>query len=336
MIGAEAHELFRDLIDRHDSWVLTTHINPDGDAIGSQYAMARFLRSRSKQVRIINNDPTPDVLRFIVDESVPLDVYDAKIHDSIFRDVDAVLLLDNSAPDRLGRMEPVMRSAAERTLCIDHHPTRNAPWAHNILDVRACATAVLVYELTRHMGWEPDEEAARSIYVGLATDTGFFRFNSMNPRAHEVAADLMRRGVRSARIFGAVYERNPWEYVRLLGHALAGLRSDGNGAVASVRITRQMVQDLGAEDVDTSEINTVLLAIDGVRVVLLFRELSGDRVKVSLRSKGSLDVHRLAAEFGGGGHRNASGIVTPGTLDEISEAVITRAVALSAAETDSP
>jgi len=239
-----------------------------------------------------------------------------------------VFLVDNSAPDRLGRMEPVLRGAAGHTLCIDHHPTRDAPWADNIVDVEYCATTAMIYDLAGACGWKPDLKAAWAIYVGLVTDTGFFRFNSTNARTHEIAADLLAIGVDPARTYQEIYERNSPAYVRLLGHALAGLRLDAGGAVASVLITAAMIRDLHAEDVDPTEITTPLLAMDGVKVALLFRELEQGRVKVSLRSKGPLDVHRLATEFGGGGHRNASGIVMPGKAEDAIRAVTERAAAL--------
>jgi phosphoesterase RecJ-like protein len=239
-----------------------------------------------------------------------------------------VVLLDNSAPDRLGTMEPIMRSVAAHVLCIDHHPSRGTPWAEQILDERSSATAVMVYELARTAGWEPDERAAQAIYVGLATDTGFFRFNSTTARAHEIAADLLRRGVDPARVYQAIYERSSLAFTRLLGHALADVRLAGDGAIAAVKIPRELIERLDAEEVDVSEISTSLLAMDGITVALLFRELVDGRVKVSLRSKGVLDVHRLAAEFGGGGHRNASGIVMEGELDTVVRIVTERTAGL--------
>ena len=133
------------------------------------------------------------------------------------------------------------------------------------------------------------------------------------------------RGVQPARTYQEIYERNSPAFTRLLGHALSGLRLDAGGAIASVRVTGAMIEASDADGIDTSEMTTALLAMDGVRVALLFREMPGGRIKVSLRSKGDLDVHRLASEFGGGGHRNASGIVLAGSLDEVSARIIEEA-----------
>ena len=332
MISSESYQLFQRLCGEAQSFVLTTHINPDGDALGSQYSLARFLVARGRQVRIINRDPVPESLRFIVDPSISLECYDAARHDEALHQADRVVLVDNSAPDRLGRMEPVMRAVAERVLCIDHHPMRSAPWAETIVDEDSCATAAMIFELVSAAGWKPDPTAATAIYVGLVTDTGFFRFDSTNARAHNVAAELLRIGVRSAWAYQELYERNSVAFTRLLGHTLSGFQVSADGALAWVTIPLDLVERLQAENEDTSEIATALLAVGGVHVVALFRELARDQVKVSLRSKGDLNVHRLATEFGGGGHRNASGIVMPGSLDQVVATITERALALLSAE----
>ena len=328
MITRDEHDLFRRLCDEATRFVLVTHIHPDGDALGSEISLAHYLVAQDKKVRILNNDPTSQTLSFIESETVPVELYNPAEHDPVLLDADRIVLLDNSAPDRLGRMEASMLANRDKTLCIDHHPAREAPWAHNIVDVESCATAAMIFEMTRSAGWDLDPNAAEAIYTGLATDTGFFRFNSTNARAHEVAAELLGMGVSPARAYREVYERNSEAFTRLLGHALAGLRLDADGAVASVKITRQLVETLQAEDVDTSEIATVLLAMSGVRVVMLFRELRQGRIKVSLRSKDELDVHGLATAFGGGGHRNASGIVIEDTLENVARTITDRATSL--------
>jgi phosphoesterase RecJ-like protein len=201
--------------------------------------------------------------------------------------------------------------------------------------MESCATTAVIYDLTRSCGWQPDLHAAQAIYVGLVTDTGFFRFNSTNARAHAIAAELLSMGVRPDRVYRRIYERNSPAFTRLLGHALTGLRLQADGAVATVRITKKLIDNLGAGKEDPAEITTTMLAIDGVVISALYRELPDGRIKVSLRSKGELDVHRLALEFGGGGHKNASGIVMPGELDEVVEIVTARAAAMVPADPQS-
>jgi len=321
---------FEAVLERAKLYVLVTHVNPDGDAIGSQVGLGRYLKSLGYEVRIINQDETPHDLRFLEFDGPFAEGYDPGRHDGVLDAADVILLLDNSAPDRLGRMEAPVRARTAKTFCIDHHPTRGTPWAGNIIDTSASATAVLVHELVRARDGTPDRSGAEALYAGLATDTGFFRFNSTSPRAFRVAAELLEAGADPTRCYREVYERNTLAYTRLLGRALASVTLGEDGAVASAGITLEMIEACGAVGVDTSEFTTPLLAVDGVRVAILFRELSGGKVKVSLRSKGELDVSQMAAEFGGGGHRNASGIVMPGRFDEIVDKVTARARALAA------
>jgi bifunctional oligoribonuclease and PAP phosphatase NrnA len=332
MIDAKDHRAFAELLDRARLYVLVTHVNPDGDAIGSQVGLGRYLASLGREVRLINQDDTPQELTFLEFDGPAAERYEPSRHDGFLDAADAIVLVDNSAPDRLGRMEDPVRRRTAKTFCIDHHPTRTTPWAGNVIDTSASATAMIVHELARERGWSPDRPAADALYAGLATDTGFFRFNSTSPRALRVAAELLEAGADPTRCHAEIYERNSPAYTRLLGRALAGLSISDDGAVASVGLTLEMIEASGATGVDTSEVTTPVLAVDGVRIAILFRELPGGKVKVSLRSKGALDVQRLAVEFGGGGHRNASGIVMPGRFGDITDTVTGRAVALAAEE----
>jgi phosphoesterase RecJ-like protein len=179
----------------------------------------------------------------------------------------------------------------------------------------------MIFDLTVGESWEPDRVIAEALYVGIATDTGFFRFNSSDAHAYRVAAQLVDQGAHPATVYQAVYERHSVQLTRLLGVALRGVRVDG-GSIASVVLPANLIDEIGARDVDTSEIMTSLLAMDGISVALLFRELSDGKIKVSLRSKGVVDVRLLASGFGGGGHRNASGIVTEGCLEALAEQII--------------
>jgi phosphoesterase RecJ-like protein len=330
MISEKDVAAFGALLDRAKLYVLVTHVNPDGDAIGSQVGLGRYLQELGLEVRLVNQDVTPVELRFLEFDGPSAEAYEASRHDGLLDAADAIVLVDNSAPDRLGRMEAPVRARTSKTFCIDHHPTRDTPWAANVIDTSASATAVIVHELVRARGSKPDRAAAEALYAGLATDTGFFRFNSTSPRTFRVGAELLEAGADPTRCYRELYERNSPAYTRLLGRALAGLALSPDGAVASVGITLAMIDACGAAGVDTSEFTTPLLAVDGVCVALLFRELPAGKVKVSLRSKGQVDVSRMAAEFGGGGHRNASGIVMTGRFDETVDRVTARAVSLAA------
>ena len=333
MIDAAGQKAFGDLVERGRLFVLVTHVNPDGDAIGSEVGLGRFLGSRGREVRIVNSDATPVTLRWLEESGPAAESYDPSRHDDLFAAADALVLLDNFAPDRLGKIERLVLTHAAKTFCIDHHPARETPWGYHLIDTGAGATAVLVYELVTAAGWRPDRAAAEALYAGLATDTGFFRFNSTSARALRIAAELLEAGADPTRSYGEVYERNSPAYTRLLGRALAGLRLEADGRLGIVGVTRRMVEECDAGGVDTSEVTTHVLAVDGVRIAVLFREQPGGSVKVSLRSKGLLDVQALASEFGGGGHRNASGIVLSGSFDDVVARVSARAALLARSTT---
>ena len=332
MIRDEDHQRFANWISDSQRLVLTTHMNPDGDALGSEIGLALFLEQLGHHVTLLNADPTPDSLAFLLDGRPAPIVFEETDGRRRLANADRVILLDNSAPDRLGCMERAMVEVASKTCCIDHHPTRGMPWSERVLDVSASATSEIVYDLVTGRGWIPDRVAARALYVGIATDTGFFRFNSTTANAHRIVSALLDLGVETADCYRRLYERNSLAFTRLLGQALSDIQLDGAGAVASVRLTQALLNDLEAQNEDVSEIANVLLAMDGVRIALLFRELREGSVKVSLRSKGPLDVHALAVRYGGGGHRNASGIVALGSIADVAAEVVSRAVELVAAE----
>jgi len=321
LIGKAAQAL-RPLLDSARTAALCTHVNPDGDGIGAEICLQRYLKSRRIEARIFNTEALPVCYRFL-DPAGAVEIFNEADHDAWVRDADLIFMLDNSALNRLGALEPAIRGARGTTVCVDHHNVIEPFWALNIIDEDACATGELVFQIVKALGGRIDLEAAQAAYVSLVTDTGYFRFSKTSPRCHEAAAEMLAAGVSPPRVYQEVYERSSPALVRLAGTALAGLRQEEGGQLAWVTLTREQVLACDAESEDTSDIVNELLAIDGVRVAVLFKELPGHGTKLSFRSKGDLDVNRLAARFGGGGHKNAAGAVLEGSL----ESVLMRALA---------
>jgi bifunctional oligoribonuclease and PAP phosphatase NrnA len=307
--------------------LLTTHQNPDGDGLGSEVAFASFLRGLGKEVRIVNPDATPERYRFL-DPAGEILAFDGSSSAGLIADSDLIVTLDNSSLHRLGGMEQAVRSAKRPSLCIDHHSTTDAFWTVNFIDESACATGEMVYDLIRALGGDPDAASAVALYTAMVTDTGNFRFSKTTPRSHRIAADLLAKGVNPSRIYELVYEQQQEGFVRLLGLALSGFRLESEGRLGWISMTHPQIVQCGAENADTSEMVNHLFTIRGVRLCLLFKELPDGRVKVSLRSKGELDVHRIASAYGGGGHQNASGAVVDGPLDSAVVRVVTDVRAL--------
>ncbi|HXH28687.1 MAG TPA: bifunctional oligoribonuclease/PAP phosphatase NrnA [Candidatus Polarisedimenticolia bacterium] len=300
---------------------LATHVTPDGDGIGAELCLHGYLKTRGLEVRIINTEPLPDKYRFL-DPAGAVEVFDAERHDRFLREADVIVMLDNAAVSRLGPLEPAVRASRATTVCIDHHNVVEPFWKVNIIDEEACATGELVFQIIKAMGGAPDPGAAQAAYVSMVTDTGYFRFSKTSPRCHRAAAEMLEAGVSPPRVYEEVFERNNVALVRLGAVGVAGLRVEENGRLAWFTLTRRQILDCDAEREDTSEVVNGLLAIDGVRLAVMLKELDGGRLKLSFRSKGGLDVNRLASGFGGGGHTNAAGAVITGSLADSIERVL--------------
>ncbi|MEK7282223.1 MAG: bifunctional oligoribonuclease/PAP phosphatase NrnA [Acidobacteriota bacterium] len=315
LLLADAALRLEPLIDRAKSAALITHVTPDGDGIGAEICLGRYLGSRGIEARIINTDPLAARYRFLDPDGV-VEIFEPARHDAFLRQADLIFMLDNSATSRMGALEPAVRGSRATTVCIDHHNVIEPFWKLNIVDPDACATGELVFQIIKMMGGQVDPIAAQAAYVSMVTDTGYFRFSKTSPRCHEAAAEMLAAGVNPPLVYAEVYERNTPALLRLGGTALADLRQEENGQLAWISLTREQVLRCRAEMEDTSDIVNDLLTIDGARLAVLFKELEGGKIKLSFRSKGGLDVNRLAARYGGGGHTNAAGAVVPGGLEE--------------------
>ena len=318
---AEAAARLRPLLDAARTAVLTTHVTPDGDGIGAEICLHSYLVARGIEARILNTEPLSPRYRFI-DERGAVEVFDAARHDGFVRSADLLFMLDNSAVSRLGPLEEAARASRATTICIDHHNVVEPFWKVNIIDPESSATGELVFQIVKALGGAPDFTAAQAAYVSLVTDTGYFRFNKTSPRAHQAAAEMLERGVSPPLVYEQVFERASASLVRLGGVAMADLHIEEEGRLAWITMTQRQVEECGAGQEDTSDIVNGLLAIERVRIAALLKEIPEGRVKLSFRSKGSLDVNSVAQGFGGGGHTNAAGAVVPGRLSELIETVL--------------
>lgn len=309
--------------------VITTHINPDGDAIGSEMALALFLRQRGVRATIVNSDPVPRLYAFLDPrrEVLPPAAPEAR---RAMESCEVLFGVDNGTLSRLGSLADWVRTTTATRVCIDHHATQDDVWKVRLIDESACSTGAMVHDLILALGGRLSREQAQAIYVALITDTGYFRFARTDASTYRRAAELVDAGVDPIRVYHRIYERNTPAFVRLLGRALGDVRTEIGGRVGWVRLTRAQIVEAGGEQEDTSDIVNSVLTIEGVRVALLFKELEGSRTKVSLRSKGSLDVNALARRLGGGGHRNAAGILLDEPLERGIERVLAAVRAMSA------
>lgn len=299
-------------------FLLASHANPDGDAIGSELGFARVLRSLGKRAAIWNLDATPALYRALpgsatihVGPEPPADFPGS---------FDAAIVLECPSLDRTGIEAELARLPL---INIDHHLGNSHYGDVNWVSPEAPAVGVMVAELARALDASLDPDAASCLYLALVTDTGGFRFSNATPAAFEAAARLVAAGARVETVSQWLYESQPESAVRLLGEMLATLERHGEGgAVATVHLTRESFARAGAGSGDSEGLIDAPRSIAGVEAVALFRELGDDDWKVSLRSRGAIDVEAVARARGGGGHRNAAGCRVSGPLESSRRALV--------------
>ncbi len=320
------HDDLLTLIHAHQRFVLTTHRRPDGDAVGSTVAMALFLQKLGKDAVIYSHDAPAHNLTWM-DGADLIHEFTGSVEElATLAAADVLLILDTNAVDRLGNVGTPLRNSGGVKVLIDHH-TKPENWFDlTIRRESASSTGELVYEIIA--AEDPnliDTAIAQALYTAIMTDTGSFRFSNVTATVHRVVADLLERGAFDPDPLHAdIFDVKTEQSMRLMGKALDSLVLLHDGHVGHMRVTSRMLRETDADRDDTEGFVNMILAIEGVRVALLFIETDSG-VKVSFRSKGDWHVHTWAQSFGGGGHRNASGAYLNGTLDDIIHTVLTAA-----------
>ncbi len=322
-----------EFLERHRSFVLTTHVNPDGDAIGSEVAMSRWLRARGKSVRILNDSPTPAAFGWLVaDEAV--DTYEEALCEKRFEEADALLVLDTGNRQRIGRLAKHLDRHVLPVAVVDHHVTHDGFGQVNVIEPELASTASLVFELMAEAGAPLDLLAAEALYVGLFTDTGNFRYSNTDARAHRMAAALVEAGVDPSDVTSRVHATAPAGRLRFFGEALAALQMLEGGRLALVEAGPEQFARHGLAGADTEGLVDMPRAIAGVEVVALFSEVEPGKVKVSLRSTGNVTIDQVCSRFGGGGHPHAAGVQMRGSREDAKARILPEIVKLLAAHAE--
>ena len=311
------------IIDRHQRFVLTSHVRPDCDALGSELAMAELLEFLGKEVRIVNADAVPPRLAF-VDPRERIEVLREDVTESLWEQVDVIMVLDTGAWGQLGRMADVIRSTSARVVVIDHHANDGELRAVVFKDDAAEATGRLVADFLQFLHIPVSQSMATALFAAIATDTGWFRFSSTQSSTYVVAARLIDAGARPQEIYRQLYERDSLSRARLRGLALSRLTLELDGRLAHTYVLTGDFADTGALRSETEDFINMALAIDGTEVAVMFTEHPAGTVKVSLRSRSTaVDCSRIAAIFGGGGHKAAAGATLSGDVVSVRQRVLT-------------
>jgi phosphoesterase RecJ-like protein len=297
---------FVEIVRRQRTFLLTSHIRPDCDALGSELGMAGVLDALGKQVLIVNGQATPPNLTFI-DPQQRIRVLGRDLPASEFPPVDVLMVLDTSAWAQLGPMAEVVRTSAAQKIVVDHHRSEDDLQALSFKDPQVEATGRLVLEAARQLGVPLTSEIAVPLFAAIATDTGWFRFSSARAAAYRAGAELIDAGVRPDELFAQLYERDTIGRVRLRGIILSRVQSELGGRLVHTYVLKDDFTRAGALPSDTEDVINMTLAIEGAQMAVITIEQPEGGCKVSLRSRCEVDCSRIAEQFGGGGHKAAAG-----------------------------
>ena len=303
-----------ELLRTAESIVAVGHVRPDGDALGSALAIAIGARNAGASAQVTFGEPfaVPNQFRFLDTDLV---VANDEIPDSF----DLLVVCDTGVIDRLGSAASVA-GRAKAVLVVDHHIPQGDFGDVRFIDSTSAATAEMAYRLIKTIGWELTESMAAALYVGLVTDTGRFQYSATTPAVHEMAADLLAAGVRPEVVGRHVYEETPFGFHKVAGAVLSRAELDESRSLVWSVLHESDLSDAGIGMEDTDGLIDMLRTAQEAGVACLLKVADGS-VKGSLRSRGDVDVAAVAAEFGGGGHRNAAGFTFVGPPDAAIERI---------------
>lgn len=304
-------------IRRFRKVAVVSHLKPDGDCIGAQVALCRWLAHQGIEYKAFNEDYIPDTLAWML-KGVPVDT----LSWSSLIDVQAVIFCDGNAKKRFSTQpEKSLVTTGKFTVVIDHHPDPDTSFDLVLSKVSASSTCEMVYELYQESGIDPVAAgAAHVLFAGIMTDTGSFQFDSVSPRTMEIAKRLMEDGdFRPNVVAEKVFSSKTYESLKMLGTALASLKSMMGGRVAVMSLSYDTLMRYDEDLVDTDGFVNHALSMKGVKVALFFKESEPGAVKISLRSKSDIDVNLWARELDGGGHKKAAGAFYPGPVQDAIE-----------------
>jgi phosphoesterase RecJ-like protein len=310
------------ILQNNRNFIITSHVNPDCDALGSELALAEHLRKLGKKVTILNSDSVPEAYRFL-DPRKAIKQYSQTKHTANIKKAEVIIVLDASGGwERVGRVGEVLAQTKAVKICLDHHPDTIDFVDVAVIDSNAAATAELIYDLLLAMAGALSENMAQALYAAIITDTGNFRFPKTSPKTHQITAELLVAGANPLEIYRQIYEQYSLGRVRLKGHVIDSIKTGANGQIAYYGLEQDTLKTYGVEIAELDGFASLGQQIGGVRVVVFCVEQSRGRVKVSLRSDGTVAINQIAAEYGGGGHPSAAGATLEGKLDEVMAEVV--------------
>ncbi len=304
-------------LSRHDRFIISTHESPDADGLGAEIAFRELLLHLGKEAIILNSDRINEKFSFIDHEneitifSPQLDIEDLAEY--------AVFVLDTNDFDNIGAAYSYMKERVKEVFIIDHHEGGKDKFNHNFIKAEASSTCEIVYLILQHYGLDPSFKSSQALYAGMLFDTGSFRYPKTSPETFKIASHLVKNGASPFKIYEYIYENNSLASFELRGLMLSSMQIYHDGKLIMLRLEPWMLEKTGAP-FSEGELNINLpLTVRGVVASLLIKQDRKGPVKVSMRTKGDLDVAEIAIENGGGGHKNASGYKSKLGFEETCE-----------------
>jgi phosphoesterase RecJ-like protein len=306
-------EGFESFIAEGREFLITAHVDPDGDAVGSSLGLKHALSQIGKTGDVVLESPLPQALAFLPGAET------IRAPQDVTKRYGAAFVLDSSSLDRAGIVAERCLEPGAKVAVIDHHWGNDGFGDLRLVNPESSATAELVYDLIELLRIPITPEIAECLYTGILSDTGGFRYANTSSSTLRVAARLVERGARASRVAEALYATKTAPSLRILGMALASLETKSGGKIGAMTISQDMFEKAGAKPEDADGIVQYAKALAGAKVGVLVQEVGPDEIRASLRSDGTVDVNEVAAQFGGGGHRNAAGLRVRGRLDRVKQ-----------------
>ncbi len=319
------------IVHEAQRFVITSHVRPDADAIGSEMGLAGVLRSLGKEVRVVNPSATPGHLLFLDPQQTVFKLGEGITVEEALK-ADVHIIVDTSSWQQIDSVRKVIEQTTARKVVIDHHISSDNLGAIEFKDTTAAAAGVLVLEFIEALGVVPGIEQAMQIFTAIATDTGWFRFPSVDERTMDCVRRLVRLGVQPSVVYRELYERSSLSRLKLHGRVLSRVAVECDGRLAHTFVLQKDFDELNAHPSDTEDLVNDCLTINGALCAVILVEQKSGQVKCSFRSRTGLDVARIAETFGGGGHRQASGAMLPGPFATAQSRVLTTLQQALAAE----
>ena len=308
-----------EIVSKSNKIVLSTHINPDGDGLGSEVAMYYYLKNLGKDCRIINISELSEKYYFLNKNNI-IETYKEENHESWISGCDLAMIFDIGNYTRLGVIAAVIKDNNILNISIDHHPSDDTFFSDRFLDITAPATGFLVWKYFKHIKLDLSKDMSEALYAALINDTGSFRYNSTTPECHIMAKEILEKGVKPYDVFANIYESRTLPQVRLLSAVINSLNIVDE--FVCIKITQKMLTDCNAQLEDVDGFTDFARSIKGIEVAFMLSEVNNNKFRINFRSRGKYIINDIAQNFNGGGHKLAAGAsVDNVTLEELEKEI---------------